>query len=406
MRCLHLSDWHLGRTTRGVSRAPDHDHAIEQMVGIARDERPDVILHAGDLFDTARPGYDDMRRAVDALRRLAETAPVVVIAGNHDSSALLDVYARLGEGAVRVRFVADPRGETLSFPCAGGGAAVVGALPWVHPHRALQAGDPSTWGDAYARHAGGLLRDLGGRMAALVRPGRDVGVVTAHLTLRGARPARSERPLHVSGAYAVPADAIGPCAYAAIGHVHRPQETVGGPPGRYAGSPLPLDFGEEGMDASVVVVEARPGGPATVRTVALDPGRPLLTLRGDLEHLARSAHRARGALCRVTALTPAPRTDLADAVARVLPGAVLVEISEECSARAPLAPATGGAGPGSEPSLTDLMRGYLAERGTPDAREVLGAFAALLGAAESETSPYLPALERLESGGGERAEAA
>src|SRR5207245_1345002 len=83
MRLLHTSDWHLGRTTHGRSRAPDHDHAIEEIVDAAREARPHLVLHTGDLFDAPRPGYEEMTRGIDALRRLAELAPVLVLCGNH-----------------------------------------------------------------------------------------------------------------------------------------------------------------------------------------------------------------------------------------------------------------------------------------------------------------------------------
>ncbi|MGI9538856.1 MAG: metallophosphoesterase family protein, partial [Miltoncostaeaceae bacterium] len=66
MRLLHVADWHLGRRTLRESRAADHEAVIAEIVAIARDARPDLILHAGDLWDSARPGHDDLLRGVEA----------------------------------------------------------------------------------------------------------------------------------------------------------------------------------------------------------------------------------------------------------------------------------------------------------------------------------------------------
>ncbi len=57
MRLLHISDWHLGRTTYNTSRAEDHDAVIGEILAYAREHRPDLIVHTGDLFDAVRPAY-------------------------------------------------------------------------------------------------------------------------------------------------------------------------------------------------------------------------------------------------------------------------------------------------------------------------------------------------------------
>ena len=85
-RILHTSDWHLGVACRGESRAADHVALLSEILDIARDTRPDLIVHTGDLFDGVRPGYDDILRALLVMRDLSEIAPVVVLAGNHAGS--------------------------------------------------------------------------------------------------------------------------------------------------------------------------------------------------------------------------------------------------------------------------------------------------------------------------------
>ena len=70
MRLLHTSDWHLGRTMRGQRpRDGDFDAVLAEITGIARDARPDLIVHSGDVFDSYRPGAPDLARCLRALER-------------------------------------------------------------------------------------------------------------------------------------------------------------------------------------------------------------------------------------------------------------------------------------------------------------------------------------------------
>src|SRR4029450_23870 len=91
VRVLHTSDWHLGSAIRGHPRSDDHDAVLAEIAAIAERARPDLILHTGDLFDGARPPMTEFGRAIRVLRRLGDIAPVVVLAGNHDSSVALEV---------------------------------------------------------------------------------------------------------------------------------------------------------------------------------------------------------------------------------------------------------------------------------------------------------------------------
>ena len=77
MRLLHTSDWHIGVTTRGVSRSGDLSCALDELLEVCADFKPDLIIHSGDLFHQPRPLVDELELAWSGLRRLAEHAPVV-----------------------------------------------------------------------------------------------------------------------------------------------------------------------------------------------------------------------------------------------------------------------------------------------------------------------------------------
>jgi exonuclease SbcD len=154
--------------------------------------------------------------------------------------------------------------------------------------------------------------------------------------------------------------------------------------GRYAGAPIPIDFGEEGEQKSVVVVEAAPARPARVEAVPISGGRPLRRVRGTLEELGRMADDIGRAIVLATVATQTPTSDLADQVMARLPAATLLDVHEDCAASR--VEIVSGAPEGGEPTLRELFTEFLSQdaRQGIHADQVLGVFDRLLEAAEAE----------------------
>jgi len=406
MRLLHVSDWHLGRVLYKEPRAEDHDAVLKEIQGIAADARPDLILHTGDLFDGARPAIQDMQRAIAALQELAVIAPVAIVAGNHDSPALFTVFNSLlsgdrdGAGETpqpRIRFVGKARkGPTgiLRYPVStprGDQELRVAPLPFVRDGLIVDTmEDPATWMRSYADRIQMMEAALGLELAAGFDPSRDINVFAAHLYVGGATFDRSEKPIHITEEYATAVDTIPPVSYAAFGHIHKPQPLPGGVvTGRYAGSPIPLDFGERDEVKTVVVVDLDSGRPARVEPVNLTAGRPLRQFDGTLRQLAALAPGWGNALSKLIIHTETPTPDLSDQLIRMLPHAVLCYFTEICAAST-LAPIeeTAGEAP-TEPELPDLFREFLTTTVTTgaDAERVATEFTALLQALGEEQPP-------------------
>lgn len=110
MRVLHTSDWHVGRTTYNKSRHPDFVEVLGEITEIARSRKPDLILHTGDLLDHSRVSPSDINLAASCLRDLSAIAPVVVVAGNHDSTMLLEAFDLI-HAADRIHFITTPQGR-------------------------------------------------------------------------------------------------------------------------------------------------------------------------------------------------------------------------------------------------------------------------------------------------------
>src|SRR5215510_12620139 len=85
MRFLHTADWHIGKSLRGRSRMSEHESALSEVLYIARMEKVDAVLVAGDIFDSQAPNADAERLVYHFLAELAALRiPAVLIAGNHD----------------------------------------------------------------------------------------------------------------------------------------------------------------------------------------------------------------------------------------------------------------------------------------------------------------------------------
>ena len=404
MRLLHTADWHIGRSLMGQSRQEDIRAAVEQVVGIARAERPDLVVHAGDVFDGLRPAYEDLRWGVEALRELAAVAPTIVICGNHDAPALFGLLDRLLGPDPRLRFVAralpPEMGGVIELPGPRDEVVRVAPIPFIHANRIVEyLEDPATWMTGYADRVDRVVQALARGLTRGYDPGRHVLVLAAHLFVTGVRFSTSERQLTVSDVYATHAERLPQVSYAAYGHVHRPQRLPGAGAGRYAGSVVQLDFGEVDEQKEVVIVDAEPGRPARVETRPLSTGRPLRRLEGTLAEIEALAPTVGRALCTVVVRTESVAPDLSHRVAELLPEAVLLSVQEDCAATRVRILTEADAAPDREPTFQELFRDFVALRGTRagSAERAMRYFDDLLSAVEQEEPAQLPDVDRLEA---------
>jgi len=398
MKLLHVSDWHLGRVTYNEPRSSDHDAVLSEIIGLARSERPDVVCHTGDLFDQARPAYPDMVRGITALQELATTAPVVVLCGNHDSPALFALFRQMLGPDSPIRFIDKARrpddGGVLHFDTAADEVLRLAPLPFVHANRLVDAfEDPTRWMADYADRVHLIESALARGLADGFDNRRDVAVFAAHLHVGGAHFSGSERPIHISDTYASRLEHLPTVSYAAFGHIHQPQALPGSVvTGRYAGSPIQLDFGEVGEQKTVVLVEARPGRPAHVDVINLSSGRPLRRLEGNLDELRTVAATVGEELCLVTVHTDTPAVALSEQMRAMFPNAVLLQVHEICAANRIEVLTKASVTADVEPGFEELFRDYLAEQGTKGAPadHVMRTFASLIAAADEEVPPAFP----------------
>jgi exonuclease SbcD len=335
MRFLHTGDWHVGKRLRGRSRDREVELALDQLVELTRDERIDVVLIAGDIWESQVTSPDSDMIVFDALARLRATgATVVAIPGNHDSSPRLEALGRLLTplGIVTVPRVMRPSdGGVVEVASRDGSErALIAAVPFVPERRFGDAAslfdDRATLFNQYDEGMGTVMAGMAGAFL----PDR-VNVLMGHLMIHGAKTGGGERELTIGMTYAVSPSRLPATAnYVALGHLHRPQAILGAPgPARFAGSLLQLDFAEAGHKKSVVIVDVVAGKPANVTIAPITAGRALLTVRGPFDELARLGEKAGDAYLQVLVETDGPVPGIADRVRELLPNAVDIQVVYE-----------------------------------------------------------------------------
>ena len=312
MRLLHTADWHRGRAFHGEALLSAQAAVVDFVVEAAAASSVDGILIAGDLYDRALPPVDAVRLADEALTRLAEVAPVVVISGNHDSAGRLGFGAGLLACAgVHIATAPTP----VPVPLADG---------WVYPIPYLEPDlvrEPL--GIEERSHAAAMGAAMDRVRADVAARGSGPVVVMAHAFVAGGMPSESERDLAVGGAANVPAFVFDGADYVALGHLHGPQ-VVGGGLGRYAGSPLAFSVSEAGQAKSVAVVEVVAGALPLVELLPTPVPRPLANLRGTLDELLADPRLAahEDAWVQATLTDPVRPADAMERLRRRFPHAV------------------------------------------------------------------------------------
>ncbi|NLT95568.1 MAG: exonuclease SbcCD subunit D [Clostridia bacterium] len=298
MRILHTSDWHLGRTLEGRDRLDEQEAFITEICDIANQEKVDLVLIAGDVFDSSNPparAEQLFYRGIYELSRGGRRG-VIAIAGNHDNPERLRAsdplaeqlgitllglpkdqaaISKVGSGKVQ-RLAAGPGWLEVAIPGCEHNAVVI-ALPYPSEQRLKEILTEKLGEEelqkSYSERVGEIFRALRANYR------RDtVNLCMSHLFIKGGKESESERPIQLGGSPVVDAEMLPweNCQYIALGHLHRPQRVGGQEFARYSGSPLSYSFSEAGQAKAVYLVDCLPGQKAQVEEISLTKGRPLV----------------------------------------------------------------------------------------------------------------------------------
>ncbi len=269
MRILHTSDLHIGRTLYGRKRYEEFDAFLQWLANTIQEESVEVLIIAGDVFDTSTPSNRAQELYYQFLCRIASSAcqHVIVVAGNHDSPSFLEAPRELLK-ALNVHVVGEasenPSDHVIVLRNSNDTPnLIVCAVPYLRDRdlRVAEAGESIA--DKQRKIVEGIARTYANVTAAAQQKCAEFNcsipiVATGHLFTAGGFTADGDgvRDLYVGSLAHVTASIFSESlSYVALGHLHVAQMVNGIQTIRYSGSPLPMGFGEATQQKSVCVVE-------------------------------------------------------------------------------------------------------------------------------------------------------
>ncbi len=299
MKMLHTSDWHLGRNLYGRRRYEEFEAFLNWLAEETERRGPDLLVVAGDIFDTTAPSNRAQELYYGFLRRIAKgDRHIVVIGGNHDSPTFLNAPKSVLK-SLNVHVVGSMDLESELLVCRGSAGrpeAVVCAVPYLRDRdlRLTEAGESID--DKRTKLAEGFrthYHELGQR-AEEIRGSLDIPIIaTGHCFAAGGKTVADDgvRDLNVGSLDHVEAAAFPNCFdYIALGHLHVPQKAAGSETMRYSGSPLPMGFGEAGQQKLILEIDFD-GRRAAVSEIPVPCFQPLRRISGGLDTILADLNR-------------------------------------------------------------------------------------------------------------------
>ncbi|WP_404434840.1 exonuclease SbcCD subunit D [Microbacterium lacus] len=279
MRILHTSDWHIGRSFHGHSTLEALRGVLETLTAQVRDHEVDVVIVAGDVFDSAAPAAACYTLLSDTLRAISDTgAQIIVTSGNHDSAARLGFQSALLRDGIHV--VTDPL--TIGTPITiadGAGPVHFYGIPYLEPalvRHVWEGIDLRTQSQA-VEHA---MRLVNADLTA--RGGRSVTI--SHCFAAGVEATPGvERDIQQGGLDVVSLSTFDGPDYIALGHIHGRQQLSDRV--RYAGAPMHYSFGEADKPRGSWLIDLGAEGLSSVRWLDLPVPRRLVRLSATLDEL-------------------------------------------------------------------------------------------------------------------------
>ena len=282
MKLIHLSDLHIGIRLNEYSLADDQHFILDEILKIIKDEKPDAVIIAGDVYDKTTPSDEAVTILDEFLCALAQLdLSVFIISGNHDSAYRLSFANRLIEpGGIHISHVYNGETDFRTIQDEYGKVNIY-MLPFVKPvhiRKFFSDAEINSYTDAVAVAVDNMKIDR-----------RERNVLITHQFVTGAERSDSE-DISVGGSDNIDAAVFDAFDYVALGHIHNAQN-IKSERIRYCGTPLKYSISEANCDKSLTVVELKEKSSESdycdisVRTVPLKPKRNVVRLKGSYREL-------------------------------------------------------------------------------------------------------------------------
>lgn len=275
MKVMHTSDLHIGRVLMEESLLEDQQHILDEIIRVAREEKAEVLMISGDIYDKSIPSAEAVRLFNDFLVKLSELdCEVLIIRGNHDSADRLNFGSQLFD-RLNIHIVSEYNGHIAKF---SKGNTDFYMLPFIKPFHLK--GYLSEEEYAAVRNSSDMMK------AVLERETIDenrTNILMMHRFVKAGEKlpelSDSESQLSVGTLDPVDSSLLDQFDYVALGHIHKPQiikrDTV-----RYCGTPMKYSFSEANNVNGVVIFDTDTG---EIKTVELKPLREMRNIKVTYE---------------------------------------------------------------------------------------------------------------------------
>ncbi|MBO6213033.1 exonuclease subunit SbcD [Algoriella sp.] len=297
MKILHTADWHLGKRLDNYSRIEEQIEVMNEICEIADEQNIDLVLVAGDLFDTFNPSVEAVELFYKTLKRLAKNGqrPVVAIGGNHDSPDRIDAPDPLAREC-GIILIGHPNTKVQEFKLSEFeiSNSVEGFIELklnkikfpiriIHTAYANEIRLKQYFGEEKEQQLNAILASKWQDLATNFCDINGVNLLMTHLYMNKKgqellEEPEGEKPIKIGNADLVFSDGIpAQIQYTALGHLHA-FNNVGTTekPVVYSSSPLCYSFSEAGQTKYVSIIEANPNENVSFEKIELKKGKSLV----------------------------------------------------------------------------------------------------------------------------------
>lgn len=286
MKILHTSDLHVGKKLMGRERLDEFRAVFSELERISSDNGVELILIAGDVFDTYTPSAEAEEIFYSGVNALSENRAVLVISGNHDDYVRLTAASVFAEKrnvyvvgnnlkpincAVRGKVYPEKSGNGwVVFANEMGERVYINVLPYPNEARFKEGRSDETFEEKMTRWISCGEEGKTEKMPS---------VFLSHIFVAGGAVSDSEREIDLGGARAVPLSLLPDCDYGALGHLHKRQKL--GKNAYYCGAPMQFSFDEAGAEKTVNIFDLTQSGVENFTQVPLTSPRKLIRLQAN-----------------------------------------------------------------------------------------------------------------------------
>ncbi len=298
MKILHTSDWHLGRTLyTKKERLDEHTIFFDWLLNTINKEKIDVLIIAGDVFDTVSPSSTTQKMYYDFLINVKTFGckNVIVVGGNHDSPSFLnapkDILSALNIVVIGNASEYIDNEIILIKDNDGNPALIVCAVPFLRERDISRFAEGESYSDRSKRINENIQKHYNevAERAKQIRTELCVNIpiiATGHLSVSGGNRADDDgvRETYIGTIEAVSSDIFPDTFdYVALGHYHIP--SVIKPHIRYSGSPIPMGFGEAEQQKLVCIVDFTEE--KSISSIEIPLFQKLISIEGDKVEISK-----------------------------------------------------------------------------------------------------------------------